>query len=262
MARREIQEINAGSMADIAFLLLIFFLVATTMDIDTGISRLLPAMPDEEEMDSEQEIRERNIFVVLINRDDQLFVEKEIVDVSRLKEMTKEFVVNPGADPVLSEKREADIDFFGRIMVSKGIISLQSDMGTSYGKYIEVQNELLPITGHRSHPTGFNRHAIGISYLNKIVSAHGRDTGILCRGSRLIPSLTFETQIPVCYRECHIALDFYNGFSTEKITCHPYRRPRHWRPLDLWNGCSLVERWLELRNVRRLPFRHDRQDEA
>ncbi len=142
MARREIQEINAGSMADIAFLLLIFFLVATTMDIDTGISRLLPPMPDEEEMNNEQEIRERNIFVVLINRDDQLFVEREVVDIGRLKEMTKEFFVNPNDDPDLSEKREADIDFFGKIMVSKGVISLQSDIGTSYGKYIEVQNEL------------------------------------------------------------------------------------------------------------------------
>ena len=142
MARREVQEINAGSMADIAFLLLIFFLVATTMDIDTGISRLLPPMPEDEEQEDDQEIRERNVFVVLINKDDQLFVEREVVDISELRQMTKDFFVNPNDDPDLSEKRETTIDFFGDMMVSKGVISLRNDIGTSYGKYIAVQNEL------------------------------------------------------------------------------------------------------------------------
>lgn len=142
MAKREVQEINAGSMADIAFLLLIFFLVATTMDIDTGISRLLPAMPEDEEQEDDQEIRERNVFVVLINKDDQLFVEREVIEVSELKEQTKEFFVNPNDDADKSEKRETNIDFFGDIMVSKGVISLRNDIGTSYGKYIAVQNEL------------------------------------------------------------------------------------------------------------------------
>jgi biopolymer transport protein ExbD len=142
MAKREIQEINAGSMADIAFLLLIFFLVATTMDIDTGISRLLPPMPEEEEVDDDQEIRERNVFVVLINKDDDLFVEDGFYDVGELKEMTKEFFLNPNDDPNLSEKRELTTDYFGTMMVSKGVISLRNDIGTSYGKYIAVQNEL------------------------------------------------------------------------------------------------------------------------
>ena len=142
MARREVQEINAGSMADIAFLLLIFFLVATTMDIDTGISRLLPPMPEDEEQKDDAEIRERNVFVVLINRDDQLFVEKEVIDISRLKEKTKEFFVNPNNDVTLSEKRPLTVDFFGEMMVSKGVISLRNDIGTSYGKYIAVQNEI------------------------------------------------------------------------------------------------------------------------
>jgi biopolymer transport protein ExbD len=142
MAKREIQEINAGSMADIAFLLLIFFLVATTMDIDTGISRLLPPMPEEEELNDDQEIRERNVFVVLINKDDDLFVEDGFYDVSELKDMTKDFFLNPDNDPKLSEKREITTDYFGTMMVSKGVISLQNDIGTSYGKYIAVQNEL------------------------------------------------------------------------------------------------------------------------
>ena len=142
MARRGIQEINAGSMADIAFLLLIFFLVATTMDIDTGISRLLPPMPEDEEQEDDQEIRERNVFVVLINKDDQLFVEREVIEVSELKQQTKEFFLNPNDDIDLSEKRPLTVDFFGDVMVSKGVISLRNDIGTSYGQYIAVQNEL------------------------------------------------------------------------------------------------------------------------
>ena len=142
MARRELQEINAGSMADIAFLLLIFFLVATTMDIDTGLSRLLPPMPEEDQQDDQSEIRERNVFVVLINKDDQLFVEKEVVDISELKELTKEFIINPENKSNLSEKRVENINFFGEVEISKGVISLQNDRGTSYGKYIAVQNEL------------------------------------------------------------------------------------------------------------------------
>ena len=141
MARRGVQEINAGSMADIAFLLLIFFLVATTMDIDSGISRLLPPM-EEDKPDDDQEIRERNVFVVLINKDDQLFVEREVIDISELKQKTKEFFVNPNNAEDLSEKRPLTVDFFGEIMVSKGVISLRNDIGTSYGKYISVQNEL------------------------------------------------------------------------------------------------------------------------
>jgi biopolymer transport protein ExbD len=142
MARRKIQEINAGSMADIAFLLLIFFLVATTMDVDSGLSRLLPPMPEENQVDEDTKIKERNVFVVLINANDQLFVEKEVVPVSELKALTKEFILNPNDKANLSEKRPMNVDFFGDVMVSKGVISLQNDRGTSYGKYIEVQNEL------------------------------------------------------------------------------------------------------------------------
>lgn len=140
--RRELQPINAGSMADISFLLLIFFLVASTMDVDTGLSRLLPPMPDENQKDDQSEIRERNVFVVLINKDDQLFVEKEVVEIGELKDLTKEFIMNPEDKPNLSEKRLEYVDFFGEVLISKGVISLQNDIGTSYGKYIEVQNEL------------------------------------------------------------------------------------------------------------------------
>ena len=142
MARRELQPINAGSMADIAFLLLTFFLMATTMDVDTGLPRLLPPMPEEDQKEDNSEIKERNVFVILINKDDQLFVEKEVIDIRALKKLTKEFIMNPDDNPNLSEKRLEYIDSFGDVMISKGVICLQNDIGTSYGKYIEVQNEL------------------------------------------------------------------------------------------------------------------------
>ncbi len=144
MARksRETPEINGGSMADIAFLLLIFFLVATTMDIDTGLSRKLPPYnPDQ--IDNNDQIKERNVYVVLINSNDQLLVEGQQMNVYNLREAAKEFIVNPENKENLPEKEPREIDFLGERMVSKGIISLQNDRGTSYGMYIKVQNELI-----------------------------------------------------------------------------------------------------------------------
>ena len=143
MARRELQEINAGSMADIAFLLLIFFLVSTTMDTDMGIVRKLPPMPEEQLDEEEVEVRERNIFVVLVNRDDQLLVEGELMDIKDLRDAAKEFIVNPYDDPNLPAKELVDVDYFGPMEItSKHVISLQNDRGTSYDMYIAVQNEL------------------------------------------------------------------------------------------------------------------------
>jgi biopolymer transport protein ExbD len=143
MARsKETPEINGGSMADIAFLLLIFFLVATTMDIDTGLQRQMPPYnPDAEQ--SDDKIKERNVYVVLINSNDQLLVEGQQMNVHQLREKAKEFIMNPQNKENLPEKRPVEIDLLGEVMVSKGIISLQNDRGTSYDMYIKVQNELI-----------------------------------------------------------------------------------------------------------------------
>jgi biopolymer transport protein ExbD len=140
--RRELQEINAGSMADIAFQLVIFFIVATTMDTDSGIFRRLPPMPEEEQKE-EREIKERNIFVVLVNKDNQLLVENELMDIRDLREAAKEFIANPANKSDLPEKVPEEIPYFGTIPITKfHVISLQNDRGTSYGTYIAVQNEL------------------------------------------------------------------------------------------------------------------------
>mgnify|MGYP006292355613 FL=1 len=167
MARQNKQEINAGSMADIAFLLLIFFLVTTTMDTDSGLARQLPPMPEEEQPKEENKIKERNLLIVLINKQDRLLVNGEQMLVNNLREKTKEFITNPGNAEDLPEKKYEVVkvknpEFYpgsdlpkkvphklfeqrypDGYPVSKGVISLQNDRGTSYKRYIEVQNELV-----------------------------------------------------------------------------------------------------------------------
>lgn len=133
-------EINAGSMADIAFLLLIFFLVTTTMDTDSGIVRRLPPPPDPSA--APPDVKERNVFNVLVNKNDRLMVDGRWGDIATLREETKTFLSNPANDPTLPEKREENIPGLGVFQVSKGIISLKNDRGTSYDMYIQVQNEL------------------------------------------------------------------------------------------------------------------------
>ncbi|PKP36541.1 MAG: biopolymer transporter ExbD [Bacteroidetes bacterium HGW-Bacteroidetes-15] len=139
---RSLGEINASSMADIAFLLLIFFLVTTTMNVDTGLARMLPPMPEDRE-DTEQDVKVRNIFTVLINKSDRLLVDGQPMDVTMLKDKAKEFISNPQNDPKLPEKQLVEIEYFGAVEVSKGVISLQNDRGTSYRMYMLVQNELV-----------------------------------------------------------------------------------------------------------------------
>ena len=135
-------EINAGSMADIAFLLLIFFLVTTTMDVETGIQRRLPPMPDENQQTEVEQINKRNIMVVLINQSDRLFAGGQEMHITMLKDKVKEFIVNPANLPNLPENVK-NIEGFGPIMVSRAVVSLQNDRGTSYDAYIQVQNELV-----------------------------------------------------------------------------------------------------------------------
>ncbi len=121
-------EINAGSMADIAFLLLIFFLVTTTIDVDKGVLVKLPPWSDEEP--DITKLNKRNVFSVLVNAQNQLLVRGEPTRVEDLKERTKEFIANPQKREDLSEAP------------TKAIISLKNDRGTKYGTYLEVYNEV------------------------------------------------------------------------------------------------------------------------
>lgn len=143
MASKKTPEINGGSMADISFLMLIFFLMVTTMDQEKGLSRRLPPMPQEDQKVEDQKVNRRNIIMVRINASDLVYAGNEPMDVSLLKDKIVEFLTNPLDDPNLPEKEVKDIENFGPYPVSKGVISLQNDRGTTYSKYIAVQNELV-----------------------------------------------------------------------------------------------------------------------
>jgi biopolymer transport protein ExbD len=132
-------EVNAGSMADIAFLLLIFFLVTTTIQTDQGITRKLPPI-DDSKVDPPL-LKEKNIFTVLVNRNDQLLVEDKLMDLKDLRQAAINFLDNGGdgsCNYCKGAKDESSSD-----NPDKAVISLQNDAETSYKAYISVQNELV-----------------------------------------------------------------------------------------------------------------------
>jgi biopolymer transport protein TolR len=132
-------EVNAGSMADIAFLLLIFFLVTTTIQTDQGINRKLP--PIDETNQEPPPVKEKNIFTVLVNKNDQLLVEDQLMDLKELRQAAIDFLDNGGDGSCAyckGERNPASSD-----NPDKAIISLQNDAETSYEAYISVQNELV-----------------------------------------------------------------------------------------------------------------------
>jgi biopolymer transport protein ExbD len=143
--KRQVKEINASSMADIAFLLLIFFLVATTMNVDTGIARLLPQIPPDIKTKN-MEVKERDLLPIFINSFDQIMVGGQQAHISQVTEAVKRFIINATDDPNMPEKEVKNIDMPDgskwAYPVSKGVISLNSDRGTSYDVYVQVQNEL------------------------------------------------------------------------------------------------------------------------
>ena len=144
MARRGTPEVNAGSMADIAFLLLIFFLVTTTIEKDKGIARQLP--PIEENNITPPKIRERNLFIVNVNRHDQLLVNDDLMELKDLRKAAIAFLDNGGAAAGGEEycnycKGKRDPNSSDN--PDKAVISVQNDRLTSYKMYIAVQNELV-----------------------------------------------------------------------------------------------------------------------
>lgn len=123
-------EINASSMADIAFLLLVFFLVTTTIDSDKGLTVKLPPIPENEDEIVDSKQNKRNVLNILVNAKDQMLVNDEIVRVLDLKQLTIDFVNNFGSDPTKSDSPE------------EAVVSLKNDNGTTYEMYLSVHNEL------------------------------------------------------------------------------------------------------------------------
>ena len=140
---RKTPGLNTQSTADIAFLLLCYFLMTSTMDQQSGLQRRLPPMPDQNQKTEDTKVNKRNIIIVKINSSDRLFAGDQLLDVSQLKDKIKEFITNPNNDPNLPEREMKNIEGYGEYPVSKGVISLQNDRGTSYRAYIAVQNELV-----------------------------------------------------------------------------------------------------------------------
>lgn len=148
--KRQVQEINAGSMADIAFLLLIFFLVATTMNVDTGLVRMLPPIPPENQKQEDIKVKERNVLLVLVNGAGQIMAgiqgQQELIDPRQLKAKAKEFIQNPYGLETLPEMKDEEIELPDgskwTYPVSQGVVSLQTTRDTNYQIYIMVQNEL------------------------------------------------------------------------------------------------------------------------
>ncbi|MDB2385131.1 biopolymer transporter ExbD [Polaribacter sp.] len=149
MARRENPEINAGSMADIAFLLLIFFLVTTTMNVDSGVPKKLSEKPP---IDFEPPVvKEKNIFEININRNNELLVEGEEMELKDLKEAARKFIDNGGGlgkvvdnvstGPCSYCKGERNPESSDH--PNKAIITVTSDRLTEYGTYVQVQSELI-----------------------------------------------------------------------------------------------------------------------
>jgi biopolymer transport protein ExbD len=141
--KRKTPGINGSSSADIAFMLLIFFLITTSMDTDKGLARRLPPPVPKDQKKQDVDINKRNLLIVLINSNNEILCGDQFVDIKQLKDKVKEFIDNPYNDENKPEKVEEDVPFFGKMMTAKKhVISLQNDRGTEYQAYISVQNEL------------------------------------------------------------------------------------------------------------------------
>ena len=142
--KRKVPDVNSSSTADIAFLLLIFFLITTSMDTDRGLARRLPEPPQNEQKNDDVKLKERNVLQVFLNLNDQLMCGNDYIGVEELRAKAKEFIANPNNDESKPEKTAKEIEYFGTVMVTdKHVISLRCDRGTSYQSYIAVQNELV-----------------------------------------------------------------------------------------------------------------------
>ena len=146
--KRKVPGLNASSTADISFILLIFFLITTSMDTDMGLARRLPQPPEDEEVKQELKIKERNVMEVRINAQGYLWVKdgtgSGFGDIRELRNRAKQFIQNENNLSVLPEKHPINIPLLGMCaLTDKHVISVQTDRGTPYNMYFQVQNELV-----------------------------------------------------------------------------------------------------------------------
>lgn len=149
--RKETPEINGSSLADIAFLLLIFFLVVTTIDVDTGIGLMLPPIPDDTEPPP---VRERNLLNILVNAQGMILMDEEPSAVSEVKPRIKEFVDNFGVDPNLSDSPD------------DAIVSIKTDRRTPYRVYINMLDEVMGAYNELRNAASMDRFGVPYSELD------------------------------------------------------------------------------------------------
>src|SRR6056297_1250146 len=147
---RESGEIDGSSLADIAFLLLIFFLVVTTIDVDTGIGLVLPPIPDDIEPPP---VRERNLLKILVNAQGMVLLDDQPVSVSEVRDRVKEFVANPTNDPNLSESPD------------DAIVSIKTDRRTPYSVYIDMLDEVMGAYAELRREASMSRFGVPYSAL-------------------------------------------------------------------------------------------------
>ena len=164
---RKVPAINASSMADISFLLLIFFLITTSMDVSHGLARRLPQPPDPNQKIEETDINQRNLFVVKINSANQLLVQGQETNISQLRAKAKEFIDNPNNDPNLPVLVTEEIEGLGMVTYTPDhVISVQNDVDTQYQAYLDVQNEL--VAAYNELRDAFAKKQFGKTY-NELV---------------------------------------------------------------------------------------------
>ena len=153
--KRKVPGLNGSSLADISFILLIFFLITTSMDTDTGLVRRLPPPPDPNQLEEDVKVKGRNVLVVQVNMNNEIMCyhgdeakrqSYTIGQVSELREIAKEFIANPENKANMPEFHPADppLPILGAYPVTKNhIISVQTDRSTKYEVYFQIQNELM-----------------------------------------------------------------------------------------------------------------------
>ena len=160
MADKKIPEINAGSMADIAFLLLVFFLVTTTIQSDAGLFQQLPQWVEDMEQDPKPK-NERNVLQAIVTSSNQLILKmgkdgsQLNYEIDNLKERCIDFLTNNDRNPNWSEK------------MTKAVILIQNDNGTSYETYLKVMNQIQAAYNTICEQASKEKHGVSYEALNE-----------------------------------------------------------------------------------------------
>jgi len=163
--KRKMPGLNTSSTADISFMLLIFFLVTTSMDTDQGLGRTLPKPPEDDQLNNEIKVKERNILNIRINKDNYLMIGDDYVTVADVKERAKEFIANKENRKDLPELKPKNIKLLGQRMITENhVISVQTDRGTSYGVYFAVQDAL--VAAYNELRDELAKEEFGVVYAN------------------------------------------------------------------------------------------------